>query len=199
MGQRNASTAAAAPGQPAFAAREAETAMRKRLSKDPPPVDYKNGRISTKGTMSPLWQGLKRSGSCRLPPVTPANPFTTPAATLEDHYSYGQDFAVFNPCVSAAHTASAQLSTGSSSKHAPGAQWNSRTAVADFGADLGARHTDHNALFWNCRSRTPSCVSLGTLGAQSASRKQCCRATASGRGHAVFWGLMARSRSSAMA
>ena len=76
--------------------------MRDKLAGDMPPVNYMTGRLYSDAKLSPLWQRLKRSGSCCIGPVVATNPAINPQATLEQHYKHGQQFSVFNPLVSSA-------------------------------------------------------------------------------------------------
>ena len=79
---------------------KAEMVMRQTLSKDQPPVDYGTGRINSAGKLSPMWQQIKRQGDCRIGSVVKTNPSSNPKATQLELYQYGQDFSVWNPCVS---------------------------------------------------------------------------------------------------
>lgn len=75
----------------------AELRMRAYLSHNPPPVNYKTGRI--RGDLSSFWKAIRERGDCSLRPKE-RNPLCNPKAKLEDVYMYSQDFAVNQPLVS---------------------------------------------------------------------------------------------------
>jgi hypothetical protein len=96
MPRSKAKTAPNVPAKPPTAAEQAEQLMRKRLAENQAPVDYKTGRLKSGAKLPSLWLRA-RQGDCCLGRVVS----TEPRATLQERYTHGQDFAVFNPCVSA--------------------------------------------------------------------------------------------------
>jgi hypothetical protein len=94
-----AKTAPNVPAKPPTAAEQAEQLMRQRLAENPAPVDYKTGRLKSGAKVPRLWL-RPCQGDCCLGRVVSTDPSTNPRATLQKHYTHGQEFAVFNPCVS---------------------------------------------------------------------------------------------------
>lgn len=109
MPRPKAKTAPDGSAKPPTAAEQAEKSMRDTLSNGMPLVNYKTGMLQSGGKLNPFWQRLKRSGNCRLGSVVQTNPAVNTQATMQDHYKHGQQFSVFNPCVSAAAAGLQQL------------------------------------------------------------------------------------------
>jgi hypothetical protein len=84
---------------PATVAEQAEQQMRERLSVNPAPVDFKLGCPKPGAKMTPLWRRASQA-DCSLGQLVSSDPGINPRATLQEHYKHGQNFAIFNPCVS---------------------------------------------------------------------------------------------------
>ena len=91
------------PSKPQLAAQLAEAETRELLKANKPPVNFKTGRVDSKGKMPPLWSRMKRSGDCRIGSVVKTNPLANPNATLEQHYQSQHMFGAFHPMVRGDH------------------------------------------------------------------------------------------------
>jgi hypothetical protein len=88
-----------APAKHLTVAQQAEQRMRKRLAENPAPVDYKLGGLKAGAKLTPLWRNARETGGALGRVVSP-DPITNKQAKLQEHYMHGQEFAIFNPCVS---------------------------------------------------------------------------------------------------